>query len=134
MTCKEQEFKLRVVGGLDFYEVSSTFIKGLEEHQTYKACFWAFVLLQSGYYKHIWKHLAIYASQLESNQIIEISALRNCFDLNTTAKDRKMEEGFCYICRAIIDLCDDKENTVEMTKKIIKKYCSGYWSELLPAS
>ena len=134
MTCKEQEFKLRVVGGLDFYEVSSAFIKGLEEHQTYEACFWAFVLLQSGYYKHIWKHLAIYASQLESNQIIEISALRNCFDLNTTAKDRKMEEGFCYICRAIIDLCDDKENTVEMTDKIIKKYCSGYWSELLPAS
>lgn len=134
MTCKEQEFKLRVVGGLDFYEVSSAFIKGLEERQTYEACFWAFVLLQSGYYKHIWKHLAIYASQLESNQIIEISALRNCFDLNTTAKDRKMEEGFCYICRAIIDLCDDKENTVEMTEKIIKKYCSGYWSELLPAS
>ena len=134
MTCKEQEFKLRVVGGLDFYEVSSAFIKGLEERQTYEACFWAFVLLQSGYYKHIWKHLAIYASQLESNQIIEISALRNCFDLNTTAKDLKMEEGFCYICRAIIDLCDDKENTVEMTEKIIKKYCSGYWSELLPAS
>lgn len=134
MTCKEQEFKLRVVGGLDFYEVSSAFIKELEAHNACEACLWAFVLLQSGYHKHIWKHLAIYASQLESNQIIEISALRNCFDLNTTAKDRKMEEGFCYICRAIIDLCDDKENTVEMTEKIIKKYCSGYWSELLPAS
>lgn len=134
MTCKEQEFKLRVVGGLDFYKVSSAFIKELEAHNTCKACLWAFVLLQSGYHKHIWKHLAIYASQLESNQIIEISALRNCFDLNTTAKDRKMEEGFCYICRAIIDLCDDKEDTVEMTEKIIKKYCSGYWSELLPTS
>lgn len=134
MTCKEQEFKLRVVGGLDFYEVSSAFIEELKAHNAYKACLWAFVLLQSGYYKHIWKHLAIFASQADSNQVIEISALRNCFDLNTTAKDRKMEEGFCYICRAIIDLCEDKENTVEMTEKIIKKYCSGYWSELLSAS
>lgn len=127
MTCKEQEFKLRVVGGLDFYEVSSAFIKGLEEHQTYEACFWAFVLLQSGYYKHIWKHLAIYASQLESNQIIEISALRNCFDLNTTAKDRKMEEGFCYICRAIIILCGSKTSTKDLIKITINKYCNHQW-------
>ena len=127
MTCKEQEFKLRVVGGLDFYEVSSAFIEGLEEHQAYEACFWAFVLLQSGYYKHIWKHLAIYASQVESNQIIEISALRNCFDLNTTAKDRKMEEGFCYICRAIIILCGSKTSTKDLIKITINKYCNHQW-------
>ena len=61
--CKEQEYKLRVVGELDFYEVLDAFIKGLENRQTYKACFWVFVLLQSGYYKHIWKHLAIHDGQ-----------------------------------------------------------------------
>ena len=127
MTCKEQEFKLRVVGGLDFYEVSDAFIKGLEDHQTYEACFWAFVLLQSGYYKHIWKHLAIYASQSESNQIIEVAALRNCFDLNTTAKNRKMEDGFCYICRAIIVLCGSSDNSQVVVKKIINKYCNHQW-------
>ena len=104
MTCKEQEFKLRVAGGLDFYEVSSIFIKKLEAHQTYEACFWAFVLLQSGYYKHVWKRLAIYANQSSHNQIIVVSALRNSFDLNTTAKDRQTEDGFCFICRAIIGL------------------------------
>ena len=127
MTCKEQEFRLRVVGGLDFYEVSGAFIKGLEDHQTYEACFWAFVLLQSGYYKHTWKHLAIYASQLDSNQIIEVSALRNCFDLNTTAKDRKTEDGFCYICRAIICICNTKENPAIVVPSVIERYCKGHW-------
>lgn len=130
MICKEQDFKLRVVGGLDFYEVSSAFIKGLEDHQAYEACFWAFVLLQSGYHKHIWKHLAIYANQLEGNQVIEVSALRNCFDLNTTAKDRKTEEGFCYICRAIIDLCKSNDDVTEIMKQVIDNYCSRNWLEL----
>lgn len=129
MTCKEQEFKLRVVGGLDFYEVSDAFIKGLEDRRTYEACFWAFVLLQSGYHKHIWKHLAIYASQSDSNQIIEISALRNCFDLNTTAKDRKTEDGFCYICKAIICLTGTVSEVSTVAKKTIEKYCSGRWLE-----
>lgn len=130
MICKEQDFKLRVVGGLNFYEVSSAFIKGLEDHQAYEACFWAFVLLQSGYHKHIWKHLAIYANQLEGNQVIEVSALRNCFDLNTTAKDRKTEEGFCYICRAIICLCKTKESPTTMASSVIEKYCNGDWLRL----
>ena len=125
MTCKEQEFKLRVVGGLDFYEVSSAFIKGLEDHETYEACYWAFVLLQSGYYKHIWKHLAIFASQADSNQVIEISALRNCFDLNTTAKDRKMEEGFCYISRAIALLCQSNDCVKNIMKMTISRFCNG---------
>ena len=125
MTCKEQEFKLRVVGGLDFYEVSDAFIKGLEDHQTYEACYWAFVLLQSGYYKHIWKHLAIYASQLDNNQVIELSALRNCFDLNTTAKNRKMEDGFCYICRAIVSLCKAEDSVGSVMKTIISRFCNG---------
>lgn len=125
MTCKEQEFKLRVVGGLDFYEVSDAFIKGLEDHQAYEACFWSFVLLQSGYHKHIWKHLAIYASQLESNQVIEVSALRNCFDLNTTAKNRKMEDGFCYICRAINSLTGSNKKPKSLMNKVINNYCNA---------
>ena len=130
MIYKEQDFKLRVVGGLDFYEVSSVFIKGLEDHETYKACFWAFVLLQSGYHKHIWKHLAIYANQLEGNQVIEVSALRNCFDLNTTAKDRKTETGFCFICRAIICLRKTKESPITMASNVIERYCNGDWLRL----
>lgn len=86
MTCKEQEFKLRVMGRLDFCEVSDVFVKELEDRQTYETCSWVFVLPQSGYCKYIWKHPAIYTSQLYSNQVIELSVLRNCFDLNTSAK------------------------------------------------
>ena len=130
MTCKEQEFKLRVAGGLDFYEVSSIFIKKLEAHQTYEACFWAFVLLQSGYYKHVWKRLSIYANQSNHNQIIVVSALRNSFDLNTTAKDHKTEDGFCFICRAIICLCKAEESPIVVVPNVIERYCNGYWPEL----
>lgn len=130
MTYKEQEFKLRVVGGLDFDETSNAFIKELKNQKTYEACFWAFVLLQSGYYNHVWKHLAICASQLEGDQVIEVSALRNCFNLNTTAKDRKTENGFCYICRAIIDLCKTDEKTEAIMKQVIDNYCSRCWLEL----
>lgn len=36
MTCKEQEFKLRVMGGLDFCEVPDVFVKELEDCQTYE--------------------------------------------------------------------------------------------------
>ena len=77
------------------------------------------MLLQSGYHKHIWKRLAIYANQLEGNQVIEVSALRNCFDLNATAKDRKTETGFCFIYRAIIDLCKSNDDVTEIMKQVI---------------
>ncbi len=117
-----KEYKLRMVGGLDFHEVSVAFRKELKDGNTYEACFWAFVLLESGYHKHIWKHLAIYASQLNDSKIVEISALRTSFDLNTTAKDRKTEQGFCYICRAIIDLCKSSEDVSEIMKQVINNY------------
>lgn len=127
---KNKEYKLRMVGGLDFHEVSVAFRKELKDGRAYEACFWAFVLLESGYHKHIWKHLAIYASQSDDNEIIEISALRTSFDLNTTAKDRKTENGFCYICRAIIDLCKTDDKTEVIMKQVIDNYCSRRWLEL----
>ena len=127
---KKKEYKLRMVSGLDFHEVSVAFRKELKVSHTYEACFWAFVLLESGYHKHIWKHLAIYASQLGSNEVIGVSALRNSFDLNTTAKNRKTEEGFCYICRAVVDLCQSNDSMVETIKQVIDNYCSRNWLEL----
>lgn len=127
---ENKKYKLRMVGGLDFHEVSVAFRKELKDGRAYEACFWAFVLLESGYHKHIWKHLAIYASQSDDNKIIEISALRTSFDLNTTAKDRKTENGFCYICRAIIDLCKTDDKTETIMKQVIDNYCSGCWLEL----
>lgn len=127
----KKEYKLRMVGGLDFHEVSVAFRKELKNGKVYEAGFWAFVLLESGYHKHIWKHLAIYASQLDGNKVVEVSALRTSFDLNTTVKNRKTEEGFCYICRAIIDLCGTKDNTAKIMKQIIDDYCCKNWLELI---
>lgn len=127
---KKKEYKLRMVGGLDFHEVSVAFRKVLKGSHTYEACFWDFVLLESGSHKHIWKHLAVYASQLGSDEVIGVSALRNSFDLNTTAKDRKTEEGFCYICRAVIDLCQSDDDVAETMKQVIDNYCSRNWLEL----
>lgn len=124
---KKKEYKLRMVGGLDFHEVSVAFRKELKDGKTYEACFWAFVLLESGYHKHIWKHLAIYASSLSDSEIVRLSALRNSFDLNTTAKNRKTEEGFCYICRAIIVLCGSKNDSQVIIKKVIDRYCNHQW-------
>jgi len=60
-----------------------------------------------------------------------VSALRNCFDLNTTAKDRKTEEGFCYICRAIISLCGSDITTMKLTDKVIDNYCKRNWLEFI---
>ncbi len=125
MTCKEQEFKLRVMDRLDFCEVSGVFVKELEGCQTYETCSWVFVLPQRGYYKYIWRHPAIYASQLDSNQVIELSVLRNCFDLNTTAKDRKMEDDFCCICRAINSLTGSNKKLKNLMNKIVNSYCSA---------
>ena len=127
----KKEYKLRMVGGLDFHEVSVAFRKELKDGKAYEAGFWAFVLLESGYHKHIWKHLAIYASELDGSKVVEISALRTSFDLNTTAKNRKTEEGFCYICRAIIDLCNTEDDTTKIMKQIIDNYCRGSWLELI---
>lgn len=121
----KKEYKLRMVGGLDFHEVSVAFRKELKNGKTYEACFWAFVLLESGYHKHIWKHLAIYASSFSDDEIVEISALRNSFDLNTAAKNRKTEEGFCYICRAIINLCKTNDGVAEIMKRVIDNYCNA---------
>ena len=128
---KEKEYKLRMVGGLDFHEVSVAFRKELKDGKTYEACFWAFVLLESGYHKHIWKHLAIYASSLSGSEIVRLSALRNSFDLNTTAKNRKTEEGFCYICRGIIDLCKTSDSVAETMKRVIDNYCGRNWLDLI---
>ena len=85
---------------------------------------------ESGYHKHIWKHLAIYASSLSDDEIVKVSALRNSFDLNTTAKNRKTEEGFCYICRGIIDLCKTSDSVAETMERVIDNYCGKNWLDL----
>lgn len=124
-------YKLKVVGDLDFYEVVEAFKKALREHKTYDACFWAFLLNQSDYYKFIFKTLAYYASRQIGNNdpkaSIIVSSLWSSYNLCIVKANRKTEEALGFIFQAIAYLCQSDENIEKLVYKVIDNYCARRW-------
>jgi hypothetical protein len=60
---KMAQIELRLIGGYQFDEVASALQKSIRSNEEYNACFWLYILYQSGYYKYCWKRLMVIASE-----------------------------------------------------------------------
>ncbi len=74
-------YKPQLIGEYEWDEVSSSLNKMIRRNREYEACFWAFVIHQSGYGLYLWRRLALIGAEdigSANNDIqILISALSN---------------------------------------------------------
>ena len=98
-------FELRVIGDYQFDEVASALQKMIRRNQEYEACYWAMILHKSGYYKYIWKRLAVIASEDIGNANplapILVQALKQSYDLAIDSKTRQSGDALLFIFQAI---------------------------------
>ena len=102
-------FELRVVGDYQFDEVTSALQKMIRRNQEYEACYWAMILHKSGYYKYVWKRLAVIASEdiglANPMAPVVVQALRGNYDMAVDSKSRQWGDGELFLCHAIMYLC-----------------------------
>lgn len=63
MTASKAPYNIRLINDYPFDEVASALQKSIRRGEEYNACYWAFILHESGYYKYVWKRLMIIASE-----------------------------------------------------------------------
>lgn len=101
-------FELRVVGGYQFDEVSSAMQKMIRRNKEYEACYFAMILHKSGYFRYVWKRLAVIASEDIGNANplapVLVQALKSNYDMAIDSKTRQSGDALLFIFQAIIFL------------------------------
>lgn len=124
-------YELKVIGDYEFDEVSSAMQKMIRRNQEYDACWWAFVLHDSGYYKYVWRRLMIIASEDVGNANpmapVIVNALRQNYEATMDSKTRLGGNGMLFIFQAIMYLCSsEKLREVDtLANLIIKEFKDG---------
>lgn len=107
-------FKIDVIGGYEFDEVASSFQKSLRRGLEYDAAFWAFILHESGYYRYVWKRLAVVAAEDIGNGTPEASQLVHALQQNyqacITSVNRGKNDSLVFIYQAVMFLCRAKKS------------------------
>ncbi len=101
-------FELRVIDNYRFDEVTSAMQKMIRRSQEYEACYWAYVLHASGYYKYVWKRLMIIASEDvgSGNPMapVVINALRQNYEATIDSKKRNSGDALLFVFHAVMYL------------------------------
>src|SRR3990167_7749655 len=102
-------YELRVVGNYQFDQVSSAMQKMIRRNLEYEACYFAMILHKSGYFRYVWKRLAIIASEDIGNANplapVVVQALKSNYDMAIDSKSRQSGDALLFIFQAIIYLC-----------------------------
>lgn len=56
-------YKPQLIGNFEWDEVSSSINKMIRRNREYEACFWGYVIHQSGYGQYLWRRLALIAAE-----------------------------------------------------------------------
>lgn len=119
------QYKIEVIGGYEFDEVASSLQKSIRRNHEYEACYFAFILHESGYYKYVWKRLLIIASEDISNATPNaaqlVHALQQSYHYAITAQNRPKNDALCFIFQAVIYLSRaDKTREVDSLVNLIR--------------
>ncbi len=123
MTAKP--YSIDVIGGYEFDTVASSLQKSIRRSLEYDACYWSFILHESGYYKYVWKRLLIIASEDISNATPNaaqlVHALQESYHYAITAQNRPKNDALCFIFQAVIFLSRaDKTREVDSLVNLIR--------------
>lgn len=101
-------FELKCVGGYQFDELTSAMQKCIRRSEEYEACFFAYVLHKSGYYKYVWKRLLIITSEdvgLANPMAINIIMnLKQSYDFCVESKNRQSLTAYTILFQAVMYL------------------------------
>ena len=110
----KSEWELRLIGNYAFDEVASALQKMIRRGKEYEACFWAYLLHQSGFGQYLWRRLAIICSEDigngEPRSAILINALWNNWEkLHKHSKEPRLDKLLLAV-QAILFMCRAKKS------------------------
>lgn len=123
-------FEPKLIGDYDFGEVASSLQKMIRKGKEYEACYWAYILHQSGYGLYLWRRLAIIASEDvgggDNMGAVMVDALRNNWlDVHKQVKEPVLDkllfaiQAVLYLCRAKKSReCDSLTNLIDEKWKL----------------
>jgi len=102
-------YEIKLINDYRFDEVASALQKCVRRNLEYEACYWAFVLHESGYHKYAWKRLLIIASEDIGNAnpdaAVLVGSLLQNYQFAISATNRGKNDALVFIFQAIIYLC-----------------------------
>lgn len=107
-------FQLKLVHDYQFDEVASAIQKSIRRNQEYEACFWVFIMHESGYFNYVWKRLLIIASEDVGNATPEAAILVHSLQQNyktaISSVNRKKNDALQFLMQATMFLCRAKKS------------------------
>lgn len=108
-TKSKMPYQIKLVNDYPFDEVASALQKTIRRNREYEACYWAFIIHESGYYKYVWKRLMIIASEDVGNGTPEaclvVHSLQQNYHNAITADNRTKNDALQFIMQAVMYLC-----------------------------
>lgn len=108
-TAASKPYEIKLINGYAFDEVASALQKCTRRNLEYEACYWAYILHESGYHKYAWKRVLIIASEDIGNATpdaaILVSSLLSNYQFAITGTNRKKNDALVFLFQAIIYLC-----------------------------
>lgn len=102
-------YDIKLIDGYAFDEAASALQKCIRHNLEYDACYWAYILHESGYHKYVWRRLLIIASEdignAEPQAAVLTNSLLNSYQFAISATNRKKNDALVFIFQAIIYLC-----------------------------
>lgn len=124
-------FELRLIEGYEFDEVASALQKSVRRNEEYEACYWAYILHASGYYKYVWKRLLVIASEDIGNgnplAAVVVNSLWQNYQTVIDSKKRNSGDALLFIFQATMYLCRSEKlrEADTLVNLLTKEYQQG---------
>lgn len=109
MAPAQKPYEIKLINDYQFDEVASALQKCIRRNIEYDACYWAFILHESGYYKYMWRRLLIIASEDIGNATpdaaVLVSSLLYNYQYAISAANRQKNDALVFAFQAITYLC-----------------------------
>lgn len=109
MASSKTPYQISLIDNYQFDEVASALQKCVRRNLEYDACWWAYILHQSGYHKYMWRRLLIIASEDVGNATPDAAVLVNALHQNyqaaISAANRQKNDALVFAFQAVIYMC-----------------------------
>lgn len=109
MASSKTPYQISLIDNYEFDECTSALQKCIRRNLEYDACWWAFILHQSGYHKYMWRRLLIIASEDIGNATpdaaVLVSSLMQNYQFAISAANRQKNDALVFAFQAVIYMC-----------------------------
>lgn len=117
-------YKPTLIDGYEWDEVSSSINKMIRRNREYEACFWAYVLHQSGYGLYVWRRLSLIAAEdigSANNDIqVLITSLSTSWQLIHKQSKEPTWAKLALVFQAVVAMCrSPKSREIDNLRNLI---------------